>query len=84
MSSDTETRGTRTENGWRDEDGFVGPIQPGVGPRQNPSGDFPTGPAVGDAMPDVRCGTAGGGAFDLHAHRADRPAIFIFYRSAVW
>lgn len=81
---DRETRGTQVENGWRDHDGFVGPIQPGTGPRSDPEGEFPTGPAVGRRMPDVRCATAGGTLIDLHADRAGRPAIFIFFRSAVW
>ena len=84
MQPELETRGTRTDAGWRDQDGFVGPRQPGTGPRSDPRGDFPTGPAVGEAMPDVRCPTADGTEFDLHAHRAGRPVVFIFYRSAVW
>ena len=84
MPSKVETRGTQTEHGWRDHDGFIGPIQPGVGPRSNPEGDFPTGPDVGEPMPDVRCRTADGTEIDLHAHRAGRPAAFVFYRSAVW
>jgi len=84
LQSELETRGTRTDTGWQDQDGFIGPFQPGTGPRSDPRGDFPTGPEVGAAMPDVRCSTADATPFDLHAHRAGRPAIFIFYRSAVW
>ena len=84
MRPERETRGTRTDGGWRDHDGFVGPGRPGTGPRSDPRGDFPTGPAVGDAMPDVRCVSADGTRFDLHAHRAGRAAAFVFYRSAVW
>ena len=84
MQPELETRGTRTDKGWRDHDGFAGRRQPGTGPRSDPRGDFPTGPDVGDAMPDVRCVTADATRFDLHAHRAGRPAVFIFYRSAVW
>ena len=84
VKSELETRATKTDAGWQDQDGFVGPFQPGNGPRSDPRGDFPTGPDVGEAMPDVRCHTADGKPFDLHAHRAGRPAVFIFYRSAVW
>ena len=84
MQPDMETIGTQTKTGWRDRDGFVGPIQPGNGPRSDPRGDFPTGPEVGERMPDVVTRTADGAAFDLHAHRGDRPAIFVFFRSAVW
>lgn len=83
MRPELETRATRTDKGWRDHDGFVGRRRPGSGPRSDPRGDFPTGPQVGDAMPDVRCVTDAT-PFDLHAHRAGRPAVFIFFRSAVW
>ena len=35
-------------------------------------------------MPDVRCSTADATPFDLHVNRGGGPAVFIFYRSAVW
>ena len=83
-----ETSATQAKNGWRDLDGFVGPFKPGSGPRSDPRGDFPTGPAVGERMPDVRCHTADGAPFDLHEHLyengGNKPALFIFFRSAVW
>lgn len=79
-----ETIGKQVETGWQDKDGFVGPIQPGFGPRSDPRGEFPTGPEVGTPMPDVMCQTADGETLDLHAHRAGQSAVFIFYRSAVW
>lgn len=82
--TDIETEGTKVDNGWRDRDGFVGPIQPGLGPRSDPKGEFPTGPDVGHLMPEVHCNTADETLIDLHRHRMNRPAIFIFYRSAVW
>ncbi|MEE4281347.1 MAG: hypothetical protein V2I41_05360 [Pseudomonadales bacterium] len=82
--TDIETRGTKVDSGWQDHDGFVGPMQPGTGPRSDPKGEFPTGPEVGQQMPDVQCATADDTHFDLHADRAGRPAVFIFYRSAVW
>lgn len=81
---DVITQGTKVKKGWRDRDGFVGPIQPGVGPRADPTDEFPTGPEVGQSMPNVRCATADGALLDLHEDRQGRPAIFIFYRSAVW
>ncbi len=84
MSIEMETRATKTDHGWRDQDGFIGPVQPGNGPRSDPRGDFPTGPDVGETMPDVRCSEGDGRPFDLHADRAGRPAVFIFFRSAVW
>jgi len=82
--TDIERRGTRVDGGWRDHDGFVGPKQPGTGPRSDPKGAYPTGPEVGQPMPDIRCPTADGARFNLHEDRAGRPAVFIFYRSAVW
>ena len=84
MQLEIEKRGEKTDTGWRDHDGFVGPIKPGNGPRSDPRGEFPTGPAIGDRLPDVRCLTPDGEAFDLQVHRAGRPAVLIFYRSAVW
>ncbi len=38
----------------------------------------------GEALPDVRCSTADAAPFDLHTHRAGRPAVLVFYRSSVW
>jgi len=79
-----ETRGEQAGRGWRDHDGFVGPIQPGNGPRSDPRGEFPTGPEIGQLMPDVHCQTADAGAFDLHAHRGGKAAGVIVFRAAVW
>ena len=84
MPPEMETRSSKAENGWRDHDGFVGPIQPGNGPRSDPKGDFPTGPDIGEKMPVVVCENADGTSFDLQDHRGDKPAVFVFYRSAVW
>ncbi len=81
--TDMETRGTKVDSGWRDHDGFVGPMQPGTGPRSDPKGEFPTGPEIGQQMPDVQCATTDGSRFDLHADRAGRPAIFIFFRNLI-
>ena len=84
MRPEMETEASEAGNGWRDQDGFVGPFRPGNGPRSDPRGDFPTGPDVGEQMPDVRRTAADGTPFDLHEHRDNRPAVFIFFRSAVW
>jgi len=81
---EVDTRSERVEQGWRDNDGFVGPFQPGNGPRNDPLKDFPTGPAIGQPMPDVRCNDSTGQLFDLHQDRGDAPAVFVFFRSAVW
>ena len=47
MLPEMERRGEQTEQGWRDVDGFVGPVRAGNGPRSDPRGEFPTGPAIG-------------------------------------
>ena len=69
---------------WRDQDGFLSPIRPGEGPRRNPEGEFPTGPAVGTRLPEIVALDTSGSTFDVHADRRDRPAIVVFHRSAVW
>ena len=84
MSISMETRGEEVEGGWLDHDGFIGPIPPGHGPRSDPRGDFPTGTAIASPMPDVQCLDSYGNPFDLHAARAGRPAVFVFFRSAIW
>ena len=84
MQPDMETRATQVETGWQDRDGFIGPFRPGNGPRSDPRGEFPTEPAVGEPIPNVLCRTADGTPFNLHEHRGEQPAVFIFYRSAVW
>ena len=84
MQPELEKRATQAEKGWQDHDGFIGPYKPGNGPRSDPRGEFPTGPIVAEHMPDVYCSTADGTPFNLHQHRGNRPAAFIFFRSAVW
>ena len=84
MAIEVEVHREQTERGWLDKDGFVAPIAAGEGPRIIPRGAFPTGPAIGSPLPEVRCLDADGAAFDLHLHRAGGPAILVFFRSAVW
>ena len=81
-----ETRGVKTgdETGWVDHLGFVGPFQPGSGPRSDPAGDFPTGPAVGDRLPDVVATSQSGTKIDVHRARDGAPLVMVFFRSAVW
>ena len=84
MAIAVETRAVEADGGWKDEDGFTVSFNQGEGPRTNPRGEFPTGPAVGTAMPNVVSTDSFGEPFDLHAVTAGKPAIFIFQRSAVW
>ena len=83
-SIEIETTAEETRHGWRDLDGFVGPFRPGNGPRTDPRGAFPTGPAIGERLPEILSTDAQGEPFDLHAARNGQPAIVVFYRSAVW
>ena len=52
--------------------------------RRYPAADFPTGPALGERLPDFTLPNQHGEAIDFHADRGGRPAVVVFYRSAVW
>lgn len=85
MDHEHEPVATLHDSGqWEDEYGGLGPAKPGLGPRKDPIGEFPTGPAVGERFPDVVATAATGETIDVHLHRGDRAAVFVFYRSAVW
>lgn len=50
-----------------------------------PPRDFRTiGPKEGEPFPDVLLPDQTGALVDLHAARAGRPALVVFYRSAEW
>ena len=84
MAIEIETRGEKTVHGWRDADGFVGPVRPGNGPRSDPRGDFPTGPAISAELPNFQCLDVEAKPFDFYEHRGVGPAVVVFFRSAVW
>ena len=69
---------------FEDADGYIMPLAAGTGPRRIPLGEFPTGPEIGTRLPDVVAVDQHGRTVDLHADRDGRPAVLIFYRSAVW
>ena len=48
------------------------------------SPDFPTGPAVGEHLPEFRLPNQHGEPIDFHVDRAGRKAALLFQRSAVW
>ena len=83
MQPEMETNATQTERGWQDKDGFIGPYQPGNGPRSDPKGVFPTGPEIGEAFPSIQCRDVEGRDVSLSFAQGN-PTIFIFFRSAVW
>ncbi len=69
---------------WLDIDGFAGPVKPGNGPRRDPKGEFPTGPDVGTQLPNIVARHHNDSTVDLHRDRAGKPAVVVFFRSAVW
>lgn len=77
----TPSRGGRS---WIDRQGFIGPVQPGTGPRRDPVGYSPSGPDVGEHLPDVRAADSTGRPIDVHAERDGKAAVMLFTRSVVW
>lgn len=69
----------------RDDLGITVPIPTSHPGRRYPAGhDFPTGPAVGERLPEFRLPNQNGELVDFHADRGEGKAIVVFYRSAVW
>lgn len=82
---DVDPNVSRHESGhWEDRYGALGPAKPGLGPRQDPTGHFPTGPEVGATLPDIVARDQNGRTVDVNAEAAGRPAVVVVYRSAVW
>ena len=48
------------------------------------SHDFPTGPAIGERLPDFSLPNQEGRLVDYHADRGGSKSVVVFYRSAVW
>ncbi len=48
------------------------------------SEEFPTGPAIGERLPDFKLPNQDGELIDYHANRGESGSIVVFYRSAVW
>jgi hypothetical protein len=48
------------------------------------SADFPTGPAIGERLPDFVLPNQRGEQVDFHADRSGHKAAVVFQRSAVW
>lgn len=85
MEIQVDTRGGSTGGQFfEDAEGFNMPEPPGSGSRRIPLGPFPTGPGIGERLPDVVAIDSSGRPLDLHADRAGQPAVLVFYRSAVW
>ena len=69
---------------YTDAFGFVAPLKTTSNQRRIPEEGFPTGPAVGERLPDFTLVDHLGRSITLHADRADAKAAVVFFRSAVW
>ena len=80
-----EPTSTKHRSGWwLDDYGILGPYQPGKGPRSDPRESFPTGPAVGEAFPDIVAVSQTGTMVDVHSARGAGPAVVVFSRATLW
>ncbi len=48
------------------------------------SHEFPTGPKIGERLPEFSLPNQEGRIVDYHADRGDSKSVVVFYRSAVW
>jgi hypothetical protein len=71
-------------SGYADEFGFHGPLPTTDGPRIIPAEGFPTGPEIGEVLPDFTLPSADGRTIRLHEARDGSKAAVMFFRSAVW
>ena len=68
----------------RDDAGFDAPAPLGHPGRAGLPDGHPTGPGVGELLPDFELPDAQGRLVNFHQHRAGCKTALIFYRSAVW
>ena len=68
----------------RDEAGFDAPAPLGHPARAGLPDGHPTGPQVGDPLPDFELPDAHGKPVRFHGDRGESKAALVFYRSAVW
>ena len=68
----------------RDELGFDAPAPVGHPGRMGLEAGHPTGPEVGDRLPDFRLPDAHGREVEFHADRGSAKAVVVFFRSAAW
>ena len=85
MQIERDTRGAELgPNQYEDAEAYIAPLPAGHGHRSNPLGVFPTGPEVGERLPDVVAVDSEGSTVDLHTDRDGKPVVLVFTRSAVW
>ena len=68
----------------RDEFGFDAPAPLGHPARAGLPQGHSTGPEPGERLPAFELFDQHGEPVDFHRHRAGRPAVVVFFRSAVW
>jgi hypothetical protein len=68
----------------RDELGFDAPAPLGHPVRASLPTDAPTGPAIGDRLPNFSLPDAFGRVVNFHEDHGESKAALVFYRSAVW
>jgi hypothetical protein len=64
--------------------GFEAPAPVGHPARANLPDGTPTGPAIGERLPDFELTDHTGRRVRFHEDRGDAKAAVVFYRSAVW
>ena len=69
-----------------DDLGITVPMAPVSHParRYPASEEFPTGPAIGERLPEFTLPNQDGEPIDFHKDRAGSKSIVVFYRSVVW
>jgi len=67
-----------------DEYGFIAPLPTSHNVRKLVPEDFPTGPVVGERLPDFELTDHGGRPVRFHYDRGASKAAVVFFRSAVW
>ncbi|HTT76119.1 MAG TPA: hypothetical protein VMF50_09095 [Candidatus Binataceae bacterium] len=72
------------DNEYYDEFGFYSPMPLSRAARREPGKDFPTGPGIGEPLPNFRLPDQFGRQLDLDIARQGRKAIVVFHRSAYW
>ena len=68
----------------RDHHGFDAPAPLGHPARSGLPDEHPTGPEVGERLPDFVLPDKDGHRVDFHKTRGNAKAVVVFYRSAVW